>query len=119
MSYCTEIDQEQRLASYQAIEDIYLEGVTDGADGHLPAMSEIVYLQGYCVGMEQGRKELKLKMQVSAKQVQSEMFAVEPKEYPLTCGQCQYLNDGICAIKATPRISANYACDRILVDSPF
>jgi len=44
MTYCTDRDQEQRLESYETIEAIYLEGITDAADGRIPAIAEIIYL---------------------------------------------------------------------------
>jgi hypothetical protein len=119
MTYLLDRDQEQRSEQYQAIEDIYLEGITDGANGKLPAMSEIIYLQGYCQGMTQARAEIGLKITVSAQQLQSELFAMENKEYPLLCGQCQYLNNRTCTIKGIKRDQSNFACDRVVIDSPF
>ncbi|PSB27933.1 hypothetical protein [Chlorogloea sp. CCALA 695] len=110
MTYCIDRDQDQRLESYEAIEAIYLEGISDAADGRLPAMPDVIYLQGFCEGMRQLRMQVRLAPQP---------VATEIKEYPLLCGQCQYLNNGKCAIKATARSSTNYACDRVVIDSPF
>ena len=118
MTYLLDRDQEQIEASYQAMEEVYLEGVTDGANGKLPAMSEIIYLQGYRQGMEQARADIGLKITVSVQQLQAEMFEVE-SECPLLCGQCAHLINGRCGIKSVTRNSNQYACDRILVDSPF
>ena len=118
MTYLLDRDQENRLIQDQCIEEIYLDGITDGADGRLPAMSEIVYLQGYCKGMEQARADMGLKITVKAQQLQSEMFGSQT-EFPLLCGQCQYLNNGKCSIKDIDRNSSQYACDRVVVDSPF
>lgn len=119
MTYLLDRDQEQREEQYQAIEDIYLEGITDGANGRLPSQSEIIYLQGYCEGMRQGRADKGYEITVSASQLQSELFAMEEQEYPLLCGQCAHLINGRCGIKSVVRNSNQYACDRILVDTPF
>ncbi|MGL4618722.1 MAG: hypothetical protein ACRCZS_06635 [Chroococcidiopsis sp.] len=118
MTYLLDRDQEQRERDYQAIEDIYLEGVTDGTNGRLPAMSEIIYLQGYCKGMEQSRADIGLQITVSASSLQSEMFEVET-EYPLLCGQCAHLINGRCGIKGASRNSSQYACEEVLVNTPF
>ena len=109
MTYCTDRDQEQRLEQYEAIEEIYLSGISDAADGRFPQMAEIIYLQGYCQGMrDYPRREVVLPV-----------INTESKEYPLVCGQCAYLNNGKCAIKGVARNSNSYACDRIKVDCPF
>lgn len=109
MTYLLDLDQEQRLEQYAAIEEIYLESITDAADGRLPAMAEILYLQGYCQGMrDYPRREVTLPV-----------INQEIKEYPLVCHQCQHLNNGICSLKSIPRKSNSYACDRISVDCPF
>jgi hypothetical protein len=110
MTYCTDRDQDQRLESYEAVEAIYLEGIGDAADGRLPAMAEIIYLQGFCEGMRQ------LRMQVRLAPIP---VATEIKEYPLLCGQCTYLNNSKCEIKSIERRSTNYACDRVVVDTSF
>lgn len=110
MTYCADRDQEQRLEQYTVIEEIYLEGISDAADGRLPAMAEIIYLQGYAEGMRQLRMIVRLTPQP---------VATEVKEYPLLCGQCTYLNNGKCGIKSIARSSTNYACDRVVIDSPF
>ncbi len=52
MTYLLDRDQEQQRIQDEAVEEIYLSGIGDGFDGRLPAMSEIIYLQGYCVGMQ-------------------------------------------------------------------
>lgn len=118
MNISIDFDQEQRAASYEAIEGIYLQGFRDGFEGWLPVMSEIIYLQGYGKGMEEGRETVKLSICVPPKQLQSEMFKAQT-ESPLLCGQCQWLNNGKCAIKSVTRNSSQYACDRVVVDSPF
>ena len=51
MTYLLDRDQEQRVEAYEAIEAIYLEGIGDAADGRLPAMAEVIYIQGYVQGM--------------------------------------------------------------------
>lgn len=109
MTYCTDTDQQQRLEQYEALEEIYLSGITDAADGRFPQISEVIYLQGYCQGMrDYPRREVKLPV-----------FDTDAKEYPLLCSQCNYLKNGICGIKGTARNSNSYACDRISVDCPF
>ena len=110
MTYLLDLDQDQRLESYEAIEAIYLEGITDGFDGRLPAMPDVIYLQGFCEGMRQLRMQVRLAPQP---------VITEVKEYPLLCGQCTYLNDGKCGIKGIARSSTNYACDHVVIDSPF
>ena len=104
-----EFDQEQRLKQDEAVEEIYLSGITDAADGRLPVMAEIIYLQGYCAGMKQV-KMIDLSLPAPKE---------EQTELPLVCGQCAYLNNGKCAIKGVARNSNSYACDRIKVDCPF
>lgn len=110
MTYCADRDQDQRLESYETIEEIYLSGIGDAADGRLPAMAEVIYLQGFCEGMRQFRMQVRLAPLP---------VATETQESPLLCGQCHYLNNGKCAIKGTARSSTNYACDRVVVDTPF
>jgi hypothetical protein len=110
MTYLIDRDQEFRLEQDVVVEEIYLEGITDAADGRLPAMPDVIYLQGFCEGMRQ------LRMQVRLAPIP---VATEIKEYPLLCGQCTYLNNGKCGIKSIARSSTNYACDRISVDCPF
>lgn len=109
-AYSIDFDQEQRLKQDEAVEEIYLSGISDAADGRLPAMAEIIYLQGFCEGMRQ------FKMQVRLAPLP---VATETQEFPLLCGQCTYLNNGKCAIKSVVRNSSNYACDRVVVDCPF
>jgi hypothetical protein len=109
MTYCTDLDQDQRLEQYEAIEAIYLKGITDAADGRLPAMAEVIYIQGYVQGMrDYPRREVMLPV-----------INADAKEFPLLCHQCTYLNNGICSIKSIPRNGNSYACDRINVDCPF
>ena len=110
MTYLLDRDQAQRQQQDEAIEAIYLEGVSDAADGRLPAMPDLIYLQGFCEGMRQ------LRMQVRLAPIPA---ATEVQEYPLLCGQCTYLNNGRCKIKSVVRNSSNYACDRLKVDCPF
>lgn len=103
-----DFDQAQRQQQDEAIEAIYLEGVTDAANGRLPVMAEITYLQGYVEGM----KQLKVVT----------LFPISPQEQtelPLVCGQCHYLNNGKCGIKGVTRNSNSYACELIKVDCPF
>jgi len=109
MTYCTDIDQEQQRIQDEAIEEIYLSGITDAADGRLPAMAEIIYLQGFCEGMRNYPRRV----------VELPVINQEIKEFPLVCHQCYYLNNGICGIKSIPRNGNSYACDRINVDCPF
>jgi hypothetical protein len=107
MTYCADRDQDQRLESYETIEEIYLSGITDAADGRLPARAKILYFQGYCQGMrDYPRVEVLLPVLTTV-------------EYPLLCHQCAYLNNGICGIKEITRNGNQYACDRISVDCPF
>ncbi|WP_009630058.1 hypothetical protein [Synechocystis sp. PCC 7509] len=109
MTYCTDLDQDQRLAQDQIIEEIYISGITDAADGRLPQMSEICYLQGFVQGMrDYPRREPVLPV-----------INTESKEFPLVCHQCAHLNNGICGIKGITRNSYAYACDRVVVDCPF
>ncbi len=110
MTYCIDRDQAQRLEQDECIEATYLEGITDGFDDRLPAMPDVIYLQGFCEGMRQLRMQVRLTPQP---------VATEIKEYPLLCGQCTYLNNGKCEIKSIARSSTNYACDRVVIDSPF
>lgn len=109
MTYLLDRDQDQRLEQDAIIEQIYIEGVTDAANGRLPVMAEIIYLQGYCEGM----KHLKV----------VELFPIasqeEQTELPLLCGQCQHLNNGKCGIKGITRNGNQYACPSISVDCPF
>ena len=105
-------DQEQRLASYEAIEQIYLEGIGDAMDSRLPQMAQITYLEGYAEGMRQFRKRVRTEILLP-------VINTEPKEFPLLCGQCQYLNNRTCTIKSIKRDQSNYACDRVVIDSPF
>ncbi|MBA2749819.1 MAG: hypothetical protein H0U45_14095 [Tatlockia sp.] len=109
MTYCTDLDQDQRLEQYAAIEEIYLSGITDAADGRLPAMAEVPYIEGYVQGMrDYPRCEVMLPV-----------INQEIEEFPLLCHQCQHLNDSICSIKSIPRKGNSYACDRVVVDTPF
>jgi hypothetical protein len=109
MTYLLDLDQDQRQEQYAAIEEIYLSGITDAADGRLPAMAEILYLQGYCQGMrDYPRREVVLPV-----------INAETQEFPLVCHQCEHLNNGICSIKSIPRNGNSYACDRVVVDCPF
>ncbi|PSB28686.1 hypothetical protein [Chlorogloea sp. CCALA 695] len=109
MTYCTDKDQDFRLEQYAAIEEIYLSGITDAADGRFPQMSELCYLQGYVQGMrDYPRREVLLPV-----------INTEVQEYPLLCSQCSYLNNGKCEIKSIARNGNQYACDRIVIYSPF
>jgi hypothetical protein len=109
MTYCTDRDQEQRLEQYEAIEEIYLSGISDAADGRFPQMAEIIYLQGYCQGM----------LDYPRREVMLPVINQEIEEYPLVCHQCQHLNNGICSLKSIPRNSNSYACPSISVNCPF
>ena len=109
MTYLLDFDQDQRQEQYAAIEEIYLSGISDAADGRLPVMAELTYLQGYVQGMrDYPRREVLLPV-----------INTESKEYPLLCHQCHYLNNGKCGIKGITRNGNQYACDRISVDCPF
>ncbi|WP_373524811.1 hypothetical protein [Nostoc sp.] len=113
MTYLLDLDQDQRVESYEAIEEIYLEGISDGFDGRLPMNAEIMYLQGYCEGMKQV-KMIDLSINISAS-----MLHEERTELPLVCGQCYYLNNGICSLKTVARNSNSYACPSLQIDCPF
>ena len=102
-------DQERIEAQYAVVEEIYIEGITDAADGRFPRMAELPYLQGFAQGMvDFPRREIVLPI-----------IDTESKKYPLLCSQCYYLNNGICSLKSIPRNSNSYACYRIEVDCPF
>ena len=109
MTYCADRDQEQRLESYEAIEAIYLEGIGDAADGRMPAMAEVTYIQGYVQGMRDYPRRKVILPVINA----------ETQEFPLLCGQCHYLNNGKCGIKGIIRNGNQYACPSISVDCPF
>ncbi len=109
MTYCADRDQDQRLEQYAAIEEIYLSGISDAADGRMPAMAEVTYIQGYVQGMRDYPR----------RKVILPVINTEIKEFPLLCHQCTYLNNGICGIKGITRNGNQYACDRISVDCPF
>lgn len=109
MSYCIDRDQDQRLEQDECIEEIYLSGISDAADGIFPQMAELVYLQGYAKGMKDyPRREVVLPV-----------INRDEQNYPLVCGQCAYLANGICGVNGIAASSNKFACDRILVDSPF
>ncbi len=109
MTYLLDLDQAQRLEQDEAVEEIYLSGITDAADGRLPVMAEVTYIQGYVQGMrDYPRREVKLPV-----------INTETQEFPLLCHQCTYLNNGKCGIKGITRNGNQYACDRISVDCPF
>ena len=113
MTYSSiDADQEQRAASYQIMEDIYIEGISDAMNSLLPQMAEVTYLTGYAEGMRQFRKRVRTEILLP-------VINTEPKEFPLLCGQCQYLNNRTCTIKSIKRDQSNYACDRVVIDSPF
>ena len=113
---CTTIESNLTSVPYEIIDELYLDGVDDGTNGRLPTTSQLLYLQGYAVGMEESRAEIDLKITVFATQLQSELFPMDGVEYPLLCGECAYLIGNTCAIKATTRNSNNYACSSIFVD---
>jgi hypothetical protein len=102
-----DFDQAQRLEQDEAIEAVYLEGISDAASGRLPVMTEIIYLQGFCEGMKQRYQTI------------DSLPQEEQTELPLVCGQCAYLNNGKCAIKGVTKTSNSSACDRIKIDYPF
>jgi hypothetical protein len=113
MPHLLDRDQEFRLEQEQCIEELYLEGISDGADGCLPLMAEITYLQGYCQGMKQ-QNMIDLSINTSTL-----MLHEEQTELPLLCGQCYYLNNGICSLKTVARNSNSYACPSLQIDCPF
>ncbi|MBA2750146.1 MAG: hypothetical protein H0U45_15820 [Tatlockia sp.] len=81
MTYLLDRDQEQQRIQDEAIEEIYLSGITDAADGRFPQMSEVIYIQGYVQGMrDYPRVEVMLPV-----------INQEIKEFPLVCHQCQHL----------------------------
>ena len=56
-----QIDQQQKDAQQQGIEQAYLEGVTDGSHGYpirLKRMHDTAYIKGYVVGISQWAQEL-------------------------------------------------------------
>ncbi|MBA2748566.1 MAG: hypothetical protein H0U45_07445 [Tatlockia sp.] len=111
MTYTAALQQDQQRieAQYEAIEAIYLSGIGDAADGRLPVMAEVPYIQGYVQGMrDYPRREVMLPV-----------INQEIEKFPLVCHQCQHLNNGICSLKSIPRNSNSYACDRVVVDTPF
>ncbi len=112
MSYALQLEQEQREEAYNGIEQLYLEGVGDGCDGRLPAMSEIIYLQGYAEGMRQLRMRVRCEPQIEVKKP-------TPQEFPLLCGQCNFLSNRRCTIKDIVRDQSNFACPSVSVDCPF
>ncbi len=109
MTYLLQRDQEQQRIQDETVKEIYLSGIGDGFDGRLPMMAELIYLQGYCVGMQQ----------LKTTDSRLAIAPTEQTELPLLCGQCTYLNNGKCAIKSVVRNSSNYACDRVVFDCPF
>lgn len=113
MSYVSiDADQNQRLASYETLEQLRLEGIGDALDLRLPQQAQVPYLEGYCEGM-------RLNAERPARTVELPVLNQEIKEYPLVCGQCSHLVKGVCKIKGTRRNAERYACDRVLIDSPF
>ena len=110
MTYCTDLDQEQRLEQYAAIEEIYISGMGDAMAGIFPQMAELIYLQGFAEGMRQFRMQVRLAPQP---------VVTEIEEFPLLCGQCEHLNNSICEIKSIPKNSNSYACDRVVINCPF
>lgn len=113
MTYTTEfVDQEQRLAAYETLEQLRLEGIGDALDLRLPQQAQVPYLEGYCEGM-------RLNADRPARAVVLPVLNERIKEYPLVCGQCSHLNNGFCSLKSVRRSYEKYACDRVLIDSPF
>lgn len=113
MTYSTiDADQEQRAASYEIIEEIYISGIGDAMDALMPQMAEMAYLQGYAEGMRQFRQKVRTEILLP-------VINTSPKEFPLLCGQCQFLDGRTCTIKSITRDQSNYACDRVVIDSPF
>lgn len=112
MSYLLDRDQELRLEQDAIVEEIYISGIGDAMDSLMPQMAEITYLQAYAEGMRQFRKRVRTEVLLP-------VINNEPKEFPLLCGQCQFLNGRTCTIKAIKRDQSNYACTSVVVDSPF
>ena len=113
MTYSTiDADQEQRLADYETLEQLRLEGIGDALDLRLPQQALIPYLEGYCEGM-------RLNTDRPARTVVLPVLNEQLNEYPLRCGQCAHLVDRVCKIKSIRRSEERYACDRVLIDSPF
>ena len=113
MSHSTiDFDQEQRLADYETLEQLRLEGIGDALDLRLPQQAIVPYLEGYCEGM-------RLNTERPARTVVLPVVNDAIKEYPLVCGQCAHLVDGVCKVKKTRRSEDRYACDRVCVDVIF
>ena len=99
-----DFDQNQRLADYETLEQLRLEGIGDALNLRLPQQARVPYLEGYCEGMQ-------LSAARPARTVVLPVLTQEIKEYPLVCGQCTHLVDGVCKIKSTRRSADRYACD--------
>ncbi len=113
MTYVSiDFDQQQRLEQDEIAEEIYISGIGDAMNAVFPQMAELTYLQGYAEGMREFRKRVR-------HEVMLPVINTSPKEYPLLCGQCQYLKNRVCTIKSIVRDQSNYACDRVVIDSPF
>lgn len=112
MTYLLDRDQEIRLEQEAAVEEIYISGIGDALDARMPQMAELIYLQGYVEGMRQFRKKVRTEVMLP-------IINTSPKEFPLLCGQCQYLDNRVCSIKSIVRDQSNFACDRVVIDSPF
>lgn len=112
MTYLLDRDQERIEEQYNTIEQLHLEGIGDALDGRLPQQAQVPYLEGYCEGMRLNAERL-------PRTVVLPVLTKEIKDYPLVCGQCAHLRQGVCAIKSVRRSADKYACDRVLVDSVF
>ena len=113
MSYSTiDFDQEQRLAAYETLEQLRLEGIGDALDLRLPQQAQVPYLEGYCEGM-------RLNADRPAKTVVLPVLNEVIKEYPLTCGQCAHLDNNFCKVKSVRRNPDKYACENVLIDVIF
>jgi hypothetical protein len=99
-----DFDQDQRLSSCETLEQLRLEGIGDALNLRLPQQAQVPYLEGYCEGM-------RLNADRPARTVVLPVLTQEIKEYPLVCGQCTHLVDGVCKIKSTRRSADRYACD--------
>lgn len=61
-----DLDQQQKSAQEQGIEQAYLDGLTDGSHGYpirLKRMHDVAYIKGYCAGIAQWAAELERREQ--------------------------------------------------------
>lgn len=102
-------DQERIEQQYKVVEDIFLSGITDAAEGVFPQSAELPYLQGFAQGMRDYPR----------RKVVLPIIDSDSKEYPLFCAQCSHFSKDKCGIKGVERRSTSYACDQVLIDCVF